>query len=441
MIWFAYLTLVFTGLLNTFKVLMSVYCLRQIKSDLEQVKDIKYPHIYLMMPVLRESSVIRRTLDKFSQLSYPAHKLDIVVITTEKEAVHRSKGNILTKEVVGQVIQELSMEGGPSMRLIHFPHTRGIKSDQLNYALTCLKDEISLHPSAYVGVYDADSSIEPNTLKFIALDTTKNGHADAYQQPTSYLANSASLNMLGMSFALFQTVYALCHESYNYLHQSTLMYREVGFYRKRMRYLVGHGMFIRASMLFELGGFPSPIEDTRLGQRLSYLDREIRVIPTFDLVETAQPLVARIRQSSVWVTGLSLFVEDYKALLPFTPLPICRSVWLSLHRFWRNVVWVSRGIVVPLLCIWIGYHLGILWGLSSVLIYLYLPIIMFLSVSHWLDDYNLFPPNINRTGILRGLLLLPVEFVFASLGPIWGLAKVFVLRSKDENVLFPKTER
>ena len=412
---------VFLGLLNSFKVSHSLAHIKKQQKNLAAKKAEYCPDVFVLIPVLREAKIIGNSLENFSRLKYPADKLNIVVVTTEKE--HETFSEPDTPEVVKTKITLLNKRLEREAFLhIHYPNKDGVKSDQLNYAIEKLSQKFPsrFQDNTYIGVYDADSSTNDDVIELLAADGSVNGWADAYKQQTLYIKNHPGGNILAGSFSLLQTAFAFYHENYNLITAS------------KMRYLIGHGLFVKWSSLKEAGLFPTPVEDTRLGHIFSYLKKDIRLLPSFDTVETAPRITARIRQASVWFIGESYFWMDRKIATKIKPIPSLRILWLGTYKLYRNAVWMFRGGILLILLALLIYKFGPS-ALLPPLIYLTLPIVILISK---LDQINVSWPK-----ILFSLLLSPVEFLFMSLGPLVGFIKTSIFRSDNKNFLFPKTER
>ena len=426
----------FVGLLNSFKIYYSSSYIKKQHKLLTSMEPSHSPDIFILMPILRESKVIESSLENLSNLKYPEGKLRIVIITTEREyEVASSEPN--TIQIAKIKTEALNQRLGRELFIIiHYPNKVGIKSDQLNFAIKTLLGRFpaNFKDHTYVGIYDADSLIQQDVLELFATDGSNNGWADAYQQPTLYTKNHPDENLLAGSFSLLQTAFAFYHENYNFITQSrVLRQKNTPFFTKKMLYCIGHGLFVKWSVLKGVGLFPTPIEDTRLGHILSYLGKEIRTLPSFDVVETTPNAIDRIKQASVWFIGESYFWKDRKIAAKIKPLPILQSLWLGIYKFYRNSVWMLRGELFLALFALSLYHLGFM-AILLPLIYLVLPVltmIMFLGRKIRID----------RTKILLSLLLSPIEFLFMSFGPLLGFIKTCIFRSQDKKFLFPKTER
>lgn len=427
---------IFIGFLNSFKIYYSISHIKKQYDLLVNKEPSQYPNIFILMPVLRESKVIERSLGNLSELKYPEEKLRIVVITTDREYELTSSGPN-TIQLARAKIKFLNEKLGRELFIsLHYPHKSGVKSDQLNYALKIISERfpMEIDDNTYIGTYDADSSIQKNVLELLAADGSINGWADAYQQPTLYTKNYPEENVLAGSFSLLQTAFSFYHENYNFITQSYIARKKhVPFFLKKMRYFIGHGLFVKWSALKEVGLFPTPIEDTRLGHIFSYLNKEIRILPSFDVVETTPGIISRMNQASVWFIGESYFWKDKQIAKKIKPISVTQSTWLDIYKFYRNAVWMLRGEALLTLFALSVYKIGPT-AFLLLFVYLILPVlVMIMNLSSKI--------RIVRIKLFLSLLLSPIEFLFMSLGPLLGFIKTCVFRSQNKKFLFPKTER
>ncbi len=406
-----------------------------------------FPNLFIVIPALREAKILKETLLNFSRLRYPAEKLKIVIVTTEREFEH---GHIFPNsiEVVRGEIPKLNEDLGRELFLhIHYPFSNGVKSDQLNYAITQLNH---LYPTffnkeTYIGIYDVDSLVPQNTLMLLARDSIQNNFPNIYQQPSLYFKNFAILDnhingFLSRSFAFLQTTYAISYEAYNLFKQSELIKKNLPFFSYKMRYCIGHGLFIKWPYLKRIGFFPTPIEDTRLGHIASYLKEDIRLLPIFDTVGVAKGVRESIQQASTWFLGEALFIEDLRMARKIKPGNSLYKFWLSFHKGYRNAVWILKGPILGLLILWsviAQQFLLIVLTLLSV----YLPVIFFYSK---IESWEKFSVGRFYKFKMRDLVLIifiPLEAILMSIGPLVGLFKFCIWRITAKKPILYRTEK
>ncbi len=402
----------------------------------------------ILVPVLREQKIIDETFKFLSSLNYSLDKLKIIIITTQREILEIKNENYLsTIDIVKIKIPILNEKLNKKVFFhIHYPYNQGVKSDQLNYALNKLLNENPKdfqNRNLYIGLYDADSKSDKNTLQILAADAIKNNFPLVYQQPTLYLKNFNSLpntlNGLFMkSFALWQTRYSLGYESPLFLNSSL----NVNKVFCKMQYCIGHGLFIRADFLKQIGLFPSPIEDTRLGHILSFLKKEIRLLPSFETIDITDKVSRLIKQTGVWFIGESYFIKDLKIANKIEKIDKMRSFLLILYKFFRNFIWATEGLLFIIFIV-VGillpknFSFFILTG--GILIYIYLSALYLLIKHKQLTDLTRglieFKPS--KKDFLFSFLFLPLNGFLLFLGPDIGILRFMFLKSNK----LPKTER
>lgn len=379
--------------------------------------------------------------------------LKIAVITTQRELTERkdNKNKENTIDIVKKLVPLLNQRLSKKLFFhFHYPFLQGGKSDQLNFALKNLELQNPLifkNSTTYIGLYDADSISGLNVLQILAEDAVKHDFPLVYQQPVIYLKNYNSLpyslnGCLMKGFALLQTRYSLGYEIPIFLNSKRNIRRKIG----KMAYCLGHGLFVRADFLKKLNFFPSPIEDTRFGHILSYLKYEIRLLPSLAVTEVAQKFTWLLRQSSVWFTGESYFLKDYKIAKKFQKIEKIWALSLIFYKLYRNFIWATEGIILGS-AILIGWYLPqkifLLPLLMGLLIYVYFcPYYLLISSKKFLFLCNheiKFHPD--KKDYLFNLVFLPVVSFLLCLGPQLGLIRFLKAKLTRKSILFPKTPR
>ncbi len=409
----------------------------------------------LLLPVLREEKVIKNTLKYLSSFKYKLDKLKVIIITHQKELAtdntNKKKKNQNTIDIVKETIPELNRKLKRNVFLhYHYPYSEGIKSDQLNYALKKLTNQnppIFQNKNTYIGLYDADSISDKNTLMILADNAIKNNFPLVYQQPVIYFKNydflPNTINGLFMkSFALFQTRYSLGYEAPMFLNSSKNIKHPIG----KMLYCLGHGLFIRADFLKRIGFFPTPIEDTRLGHILSYLKIDVKLLPSLAVTEVAQKVIHLLKQSSVWFTGESYFYKDYKIASNFQQINKLWAFSLIFYKFYRNFIWATEGLIFGVIIL-IGWFLPqkifLLPFFIGFLIYIYAgPFYLLIKHRKLINLYNnqiKFHPA-KKDYLFNFLFLPPLSFLLF-LGPQLALLRFLKTKLTKKEISLPKTPR
>lgn len=399
----------------------------------------------ILIPVLREQKIIKQTLDFFSSLNYDFSKVKIVTITSEREAIERgeNKKDKLTKEIIETEIKKLNYKFNKKVFVnIHYPFSQGVKSDQLNYAIKILQEDLRQPKKTYMGVYDADSRPNKNVLKQLADDATVTEFPLVYQQPTIYLQNFNYLpnNFNGLfmkNFAIWQTQYSLGYEIPMFS-----KYPKLNSYIEKMRYCIGHGLFVRSDYLNNIGLFPSPIEDTRLGHILSYLEKDIRLLPSFDVVQVTESLPKLIKQTSVWFTGEATILKDLKIAKRVGEVNTIKAVFLIIHKFFKNFLWATQGLIfVSIIFFNILFlnKVALLIFLLGIFTYFYAGGFYLLSKRKEIKEItgNLANFDPEKKDFILSLIFLPLNGLLLFLGPQLGFFRLIF----TNKIKLPKTER
>ncbi len=412
------IVLVLLGLLNAYKLATSLKWLQKL---LQQPRNNSVDFV-LLFPVLEEQTKIADAITFLAKVEYPLKHLRIVFVTTAKEGVKSGKST--TAEVVTRLI-----ENHKHIEHLHYPHKKGVKADQLNWAIRELEKQGIVDDDTILGVYDIDSAILPGTLERVA-GITKDQNINVVQQPSLYFKNWLELPLLARSFAIYQTVYGCFYEISSWRQWNTPL--------QPMRYCTGHGMFVRASFLRRVGYFPSPLEDTRFGHICAFLNEQIAVVPVFDDCETTISTRNRVKQASVWFSGDVQYIDGLRAARALGPINKKLAAWLLVNKTYRTLVWAFQGIIIVGLII-AAFYLGSALLLLSVLFYTWLPAVALrrhMSLVRKLAYNDTLPvPSLAAIGVL------PLTAFFKSLGPwyaTWRYARAHLL---NQEFLYPKTDR
>lgn len=437
--------LVVSGIIHSLRIWRVSLYFKSIRQRLsnEAPAESEYPDIFLLVPLLRESDVLDGMFSWLSELRYPAEKLKIVLITTEREY---ETGRVATSDTVAEVqsrVRDLMALGNQKFLHLHYPYTQGVKSNQLNFALRKLRDLIParFNDKTYIGIYDADSITPPDVLDILARQAIYERYQNIYQQPTWYFKNhnrlpSSIAGQLAASFAWLQSAFALYHEAYLLIRQAD---KKV---LTKMEYGVGHGLFVRWPFLEMVGLFPSPIEDVRLGHIASYLGEKLHLLPVFDTAEVAVGIRRQIQQSSVWFTGEAFVAEDLRIARRISPVPVVHALRLLSYKLYRNAAWICRPFFLATAALVTAYTGNVAAAILVLLIYLYLPLLTLWVLNVRFRHFAAIQQRTERMSpSVCALGLAPAEFLIMSLGPLLGLIRFTEFRLKLGRLNLAKTER
>lgn len=383
----------------------------------------------ILIPVIREQSVIRNTLSHFLSMNVRDLEIYIAIAGTTRE---KKQENILsTREVVEKWISEQSLEGG-NIRDIFFceaDELQGDRATQLNCAVTYFKEKYPLKNLDYIGVYDADSLPSVETLQEVNRIFSQNENIVACQQPVHFIkaANRMAAegkNPILVANALYQTTWTVIREL-----PSWIKYSETGkeeLFNENI-YLIGHGEFLRFET-YQKFKFPEfEITDgIQLGYRLGMSNKKISPLKEFCNDDVPQEIGQLINQHKRWFGGCMNLYGAYKWSRDHFKT---KAVAQLLDGYWSQMCWAWAsltmiiGLLLSFVCeneIWSIILIGIIIVYSYVL-----PII-----AHFI-----LPDKINVR--MCDWLVLPLAIALKGIGPNWFMLEK-LLRDK---VVFKKVER
>jgi cellulose synthase/poly-beta-1,6-N-acetylglucosamine synthase-like glycosyltransferase len=369
--------------------------------------DERAPVFLHLVPAYQEPE-IGGTIRTLLASRYPHGRLHIAVITKEEEerAPHPRMG-VSTGELVRRLRAELPPYQQKMLSALVMPGP-GRKAHQLNWALrpehlaTMLGDE-HRPEEVLVGVSDADSLPDPNTLRWIAAEELAGRDADAYQGVTLSLANFDRLSIRGRVCAVQQSsifirvsIARLINEPKRIRLFERVAARWPGLGRRlrplfelcfrRSQICLGHNQFVRLSVLQKIGGFPTEgaTEDSTLGYALGAAGILVKPLPMLELTDLPETSEKVVRQNARWYKGV---LDDVPYLWrtwrarpsAYNLAQLCRHVgnkvvewpvaafvypvvgflgWHLASRFWDRPLLFTLSLALPTislgLTIWVG---------------------------------------------------------------------------------------
>ncbi len=317
---------------------------------------------YLMIPMFDESSVAEKVYDFFYQIAAPNAKC--VFITTEKET--KIQGSCKTREVLESLMREKHCE---NVFICHYPKTTGNKVEQLNYFLHAHRAELD-KPNVFVIDYDCDSRPDRDVIRDLRSILNSTPNANIMQQSSRFWSVNRDSALLNVE-AIFQTRWAFGYERFaQYISTFEPLNRLlVPFY-----YCVGHGLCIRASFLYHIGLFPSPLEDVPMGMMMTLLQEPIYPCVTKDIGEVVPSVKALLRQAGHWVRSPLQTFHVLKKAKQLTHISIYRQTVYLLRMALDIISWIQY---LLLLLLSLSLLWRSVWYVLAYVIFLYL--ISFLS--------------------------------------------------------------
>jgi hypothetical protein len=286
-------------------------------------------------------------------------------------------------ESTGALCERLIADLPPydAKRLVHLVMPGpGRKAEQLNWALRpealgqILEGAAAEPARVFVGVFDADSMPDADTLRWIAGEELGGRGALAYQGVTLSLGNWNALGIRGRICAIQQSsifTRVSLARLVNEVRRIRLIDRvtgwlpgpaarraraglELGF--RRSQICLGHHQFVRLDVLQALGGFPTggATEDSTLGYMLGARGILIRPMPMIELTDLPETKEKIIRQNARWYQGVLddlayLWTAWRTAPTPFNLAQLIR------HVVNKVVEWPVAAFVYPAMG-YLGWH-------------------------------------------------------------------------------------
>src|SRR5438093_5648414 len=269
------------GMATTVRFVRAAYARRAELPTMETLERDDGAPVFVTLMAAYEEPAIAETLHGLLALRYPREKARVIVVTkaAEDDAPHPAMGES-TGALCRHVISDLPPYEAKRLTHLVMPDL-GRKAEQLNWALRpdvlgAVLEAHALDPSrVFVGVFDADSVPDPDTLRWIAGEELAGRGARAYQGVTLSLANWEALPVRGRICAIQQSsiftrvsLARLINEVRRIRVVEGIVQRvpcglrrwvQAGlvFCLRRSQICLGHNQFVRLDTLLQLGGFPT----------------------------------------------------------------------------------------------------------------------------------------------------------------------------------------
>lgn len=320
--------------------------------DMKEVKDLKagdYPYIVLFYPVLRElEETMRTTFFALSKLDYPIDRYRVVAIPNENDvetvaSLRRLQSEFAFLEMIEvppttddrwevvwnawEVNEKVYWwHQGVRAKIKNLPPK---KTRQLIYAFYQTADESC--EDFLVNYIDADSCPPPDHFLAAAVGMK---HYDVLQ----------SQNIAGN----LNTTMASTWHSFDHMAWDGLKYPHLSADGHHPYWVLGKGLFFRASDLVALGGFHPwiTIEDPEVGMRFWVNGKRLGIIQNPLIEEVPLTLGHGITQRKRWVCGFFQSLSEPLTRLGMTPFQKFKA-WLNFLpclSFWINSIGFPIGV-------------------------------------------------------------------------------------------------
>ena len=336
--------------------------------------------VFLTLVAAYQEPGIAATLRGLLELRYPRERARFVVVTKAAEDAARHPA---MPDSTGALCEQFIADLPPydAKRLAHLVMPgSGRKAEQLNWALRpealgqILEADAAEPSRVFLGVFDADSVPDPDTLRWIAGEELAGRRALAYQGVTLSLANWSALGIRGRICAIQQSsiftrvsLARLVNEVWRIRLIDRLTARipgraagwarvalELGL--RRSQICLGHQQFVRLDVLQALGGFPTggATEDSTLGYMLGARGILIRPMPMIELTDLPETKEKIIRQNARWYRGVLDDVAYLWRIWRVAPTAF-NLAQLVRHVFNKVLEWPVAAFVYPAMG-YLGWH-------------------------------------------------------------------------------------
>jgi hypothetical protein len=368
------------GMLTTVRFVRAAHARRESLPTEETLGAAPRAPVFLTLVAAYQEPAIAATLRRLLDLRYPPELARCAVITkaAEDRAPHPAMPES-TGALCRRFLADLPAYDAKRIAHLVLPGP-GRKAEQLNWALrpealAQVLEGYAADPSrVFVGVFDADSVPDPDTLRWVAAEELAGRGALAYQGVTLSLANWETLGIRGRICAIQQSsiftrvsLARLVNELRRIRLIDAVTARLPGlagrclrvgleFMLRRSQICLGHNQFVRLDELLALGGFPTrgATEDSTLGYILGARGVLIRALPVIELTDIPETKEKIVRQNARWYKGV---LDDVGQLWDtWRAAPTAFNVaQLGRHVANKVVEWPVAAFVYPLMG-YLGWH-------------------------------------------------------------------------------------
>ena len=394
-----YCLLVIYGIVIIDNLIATIYLSNWFKKEKEKKykTDFKNQLIYLIIPMLNEQKVVRQTFKNFKNIVLKIPNVKVMFVTTSKEK------KVEEIETTFDILNRLIVNE-KNIYLCNYDKTNGVMAHQINYAISIIKqiEKNNKIDKITIGIYNADSNIDENTIKYVLEQNEIYGNNKVCFQQYSWFCLNGIKKQIGIipSASLFQTRWSLLFEIWR-LHKQLFIFKIYSKLSKKgikgkinnflylifekMNYVVGHGFFMDINLIEEIGGFPEKTinEDAFLGYIIDNKNIKIQPIPYLEKADFAPNIPIYIKQQTTWVNGPIYAFQYYKMYKASNKLNIkenFRAGILAIKLFMHFIYWIlSPYLLLVFMPILLYRYLNILGIIISIFyILMELPIIHYL---------------------------------------------------------------
>ena len=302
-------------LYSNIMLVISLFWLKYSRQDIALNNPDRSKEFIVIIPVLREQKILKRTLEYFLKMKYDLDKVTIILVSTEKEikeSVNNSLKRVTTIDLIKKLKQEINQKYKREIIVhLHYPSIDGKMAHQVNYAFDyILRTRRSDFNNLFVVLYNADSRPDLETFTVVS-SLARNSDLRVFQQSALFLDNLAIIRAQNNFFirqylvanAILHSRWTLAHEIPRLLRQSFF----INHFNKKifLSHCVGHGLFLRGDFLQKVKTMPTitVTEDLFFGYILSALGESINPLPVLESAEAPATISSAMKQKYVWFFG------------------------------------------------------------------------------------------------------------------------------------------
>lgn len=395
------------------------------KASTKSVLRLPERRFLILIPVLREQSVITKTLDHFMNLNADGLELFIVIAGTSREGHEKEER---TSAVVEKWIADRSFPANIEVFYSEIDEIQGDRATQLNYAVDLYNERYPDRELDYIGVYDADSLPSINTLIEVTEVFETRPEVAACQQPVDFVdaANRMShegKNPLLVGNAIYQTTWTMIRELPSWVGFGM---SDSGKEYLRNVYLIGHGEFLRYHEYLKFK-FPEfeVTDGIQLGYRMGMSNHKIMALSEFCTDDVPQSIGSLVQQHKRWYGGCMKLIDAYRWTKNHFGVS---SFFQLIDGYWSQLCWAfaSPMIFLTLIAGMLMKNMVCVIDLAIILVYAYaIPYIALRVLGKKLVIRK------------RDWLIMPLAIILKSIGPnVYFFEKMFM-----KSVRYSKVER
>ena len=378
--------------LMTFLVDIYFFSLPVNKVDPTPVRDVapsNYPYVILFYPVLRElEATMRTTFTSLKRLDYPRDRFKVVAIPNESDGATIASLKILQTEFPFIDLLTVPPTTAPSWDVVwsawdanpkaywwHKGKRAGVrdlppkKTRQLIFAFYTMAERYKDEPNLAINYIDADSAPPADHLL-----SAVNGLRDYDVLQATNVAGNLNASM------------AATWHAFDHMAWDGNKYGHLSANGRQPFWVLGKGLFFKASDLLLLGGFHPwiTIEDPEVGLRFWINGKRLGIIENPLIEEVPETLREGFNQRKRWVAGFFQTLSKPLSEMNYTPWQKFKA-WL---------------IFIPCLSLWVN-SIGVPTGIWA--------LVMLFLHKHYVPEWTLWLAAVNLTAFAISLCFLYIK--------------------------------